>query len=78
MNFAEIQSIIDKHDKIFISSHVNPDGDSLGSAYAMYEYLCGLGKDCMIVNHSPFPEVYNFLNKKNIFKEGLLNMLVRS
>ena len=37
MNFTEIQSIINKHDKIFISSHINPDGDSLGSAYAMYE-----------------------------------------
>jgi len=63
MNFTEIQSIINKHDKIFISSHINPDGDSLGSAYAMYEYLSKLGKDCIIVNHSPIPEVYSFLNK---------------
>jgi phosphoesterase RecJ-like protein len=69
MNFADIQSIIDKHEKIFISSHINPDGDSLGSAYAMYKYLIGLGKDCIIVNHSPFPDIYNFLNKDNIFKE---------
>ena len=69
MNFTEIQSIINKHDKIFISSHINPDGDSLGSAYAMYEYLSKLGKDCIIVNHSPIPEVYSFLNKDNIFQE---------
>ena len=39
MNFNQIKSIIDKHDKIFISSHINPDGDSVGSAYAMYKYL---------------------------------------
>ena len=38
MDFHQIKSIIDKHDKIFISSHINPDGDSLGSAYAMYKY----------------------------------------
>lgn len=69
MNFAEIQSIINNNDKIFISSHINPDGDSLGSAYAMYDYLNKLGKDCIIVNHSPVPEVYNFLNKNNIFHE---------
>ena len=31
MDFHQIKSIIDKHDKIFISSHINPDGDSLGS-----------------------------------------------
>ena len=28
MDFHQIKSIIDKHDKIFISSHINPDGDS--------------------------------------------------
>lgn len=69
MDYNQIQSIINKHDKIFISSHINPDGDSVGSAYAVYNYLDAIGKDCIIVNHSPIPEVYNFLNKDNIFKE---------
>ena len=68
MDFHQIKSIIDRHDKIFISSHINPDGDSLGSAYAMYKYLDSIGKDCIIVNHSPIPEVYNFLNEDNIFQ----------
>ena len=65
MDFHQIKSIIDKHDKIFISSHINPDGDSLGSAYAMYKYLNSIGKDCIIVNHSSIPEVYNFLIRLN-------------
>lgn len=69
MNYKEIESIIAGKDKIFISSHMNPDGDSLGSAYAMYHYLKKLGKDCRIINHSPTPEVYNFLNTDNIFYE---------
>ena len=69
MDFNKIQSIVEKHDKIFISSHINPDGDSLGSAYAMYKFLDSIGKDCIIVNHSPIPEVYNFLNEDNIFQE---------
>ena len=69
MDFHQIKSIIEKHDKIFISSHINPDGDSLGSAYAIYKYLDSIGKDCIIVNHSPIPEVYNFLNEDNIFQE---------
>jgi len=69
MNFNQIKSIIDNHDKIFISSHINPDGDSIGSAYAMYKYLDSIGKDCIIVNHSRIPEVYHFLNKENIFQE---------
>ena len=39
MNYKEIESIIAGKEKIFISSHINPDGDSLGSASAMYHYL---------------------------------------
>ena len=33
MDFHQIQSIIDKHDKIFISSHINPDGASFCLLY---------------------------------------------
>ena len=69
MNFIDIKNIIDKHHKIFITSHINPDGDRMGSAYAMYKYLDALGKDCMIINHSPVPETYHFLNKEKIFSE---------
>jgi phosphoesterase RecJ-like protein len=69
MNYKEIESIIAGKEKIFISSHINPDGDSLGSASAMYHHLKKLGKDCRIINHSPMPEVYNFLNTDNIFYE---------
>ena len=69
MNFIDIKNIIDKHHKIFITSHINPDGDSMGSAYAMYKYLDALGKDCMIINHSPVPETYHFLNEEKIFSE---------
>ena len=50
MDFHQIQSIIDKHDKIFISSHINPDGDSLGSAYAMYKYLDSICKDLSLIH----------------------------
>ena len=39
MDYKKIESIIADKDKIFISSHINPDGDSLGSALAVYHYL---------------------------------------
>jgi len=69
MDFKSISSLILKSNKIFISSHINPDGDSLGSSYAFYHLLTQLGKDCMIINHSPLPKMYNFLNQENIFHE---------
>ena len=69
MDYKKIQSIIAEKNKIFISSHINPDGDSLGSALAVYHYLTKLGKDCRIINHSPVPETYSFLNEDKIFHE---------
>ena len=52
----------------FISTHINPDGDSIGSAFAMYHYLKNLGKDCRIINHSEVPLVYSFLNEKVAYR----------
>jgi len=69
MNYSKIEQIIANNEKIFISTHINPDGDSLGSAFAMYHYLKKLGKDCRIINHSEVPIVYSFLNDKDIFDE---------
>ena len=69
MNYSKIEQIISENEKIFISTHINPDGDSLGSAFAMYHYLKKLGKDCRIINHSEVPLVYSFLNEKEIFNE---------
>ena len=69
MDYKNIESIIAGKDKIFISSHINPDGDSLGSAFAVYHYLKALGKDCRIINHSSLPDMYGFLNNDNIFCE---------
>ena len=66
---TEIIFIISKKKKFFISTHLNPDGDSLGSASSMYYYLKQLGKDCRIINHSDVPKVYSFLNNNNIFEQ---------
>ena len=69
VNYSKIEQIISENEKIFISTHINPDGDSLGSAFAMYYYLKKIGKDCRIINHSEVPLVYSFLNEKEIFNE---------
>ena len=69
VNYSKIEQIISENEKIFISTHINPDGDSLGSAFAMYHYLKKIGKDCRIINHSEVPLIYSFLNEKEIFNE---------
>ena len=48
---------------ILLSSHMGPDGDSLGSQLAFYEYLQSLGKNVWIFNHGHIPHYFhNFKN----------------
>lgn len=45
-----------------LTTHVNPDGDGLGSELALADWLIGQGKTVHILNHSATPEVYLFLD----------------
>jgi len=57
----------DKHDFV-LTTHVNPDGDGIGSEIALAACLRRLGKQATIVNHSPTPAVYDFLDPGNTIR----------
>lgn len=66
-NFKDFISLIKNAKNALIVSHVNPDGDTLGSMIALYEMLnvkFGLSADMLILND--IPEIYKFL--PDIFK----------
>lgn len=42
-------------------THVHPDGDALGSEIGLADYLRGLGREVVIVNHDPVPDGLAFL-----------------
>ncbi len=52
---------LDGADRILISSHVQPDGDAIGSELALGFILRGAGRSFRIVNESPIPDLYGFL-----------------
>jgi len=56
-----IDSLIRGAEYILVSSHNEPDGDSLGSQLAMVRYLSSLGKKAVIVNEGVIPDKYRFL-----------------
>ncbi len=63
---SEIVGRLRQGGQVLISSHVNPDGDSVGSQLAIYE-LCKLCKcDPMIVNHDSVVPRYQFLARHNL------------
>ena len=67
-NWDILKSYIDKHNTILLSTHVNPDGDGLGSEIAFYYYLRDLGKECRIINVSPVPYNYKRIDPDNVIE----------
>lgn len=45
-----------------LTTHVNPDGDGLGSELALAEWLISHGKQVTILNCSPTPAIFRFLD----------------
>jgi phosphoesterase RecJ-like protein len=58
----DVLSIIQSAQRFVLTTHVNPDGDAIGSEVAFAEWLASRGKNVSIINHSPTPAVYQFLD----------------
>jgi len=50
-------------DNYILTTHVNPDGDGLGSEVALRRFFSEKGKTAQIVNPAPIPEMYKFLDQ---------------
>lgn len=51
---------------ILIASHVQPDGDAIGSMVALGVALRSLGKSVTLYNESPIPAIFRFLPSVNL------------
>jgi phosphoesterase RecJ-like protein len=59
---------IEKYDKFIITAHETPDGDALGSEYAMLLALRKLGKTARILNADPAPQKFAFVATSGEFE----------
>src|SRR4030043_1834053 len=57
----EVNKIIHSNNNFLITSHINPDGDSLGSEIALYHYLRRKNKNVLILNGSDCAPRYQYL-----------------
>jgi len=62
-SISEIIGIINKYDSFLITSHINPDGDAIGSQFALKSLLEQKKKRVTVVNAEPVPSAYGFLGK---------------
>ena len=62
INWKLFWDIAAKHRRFILTSHVRPDGDSLGSQLAMAETLEKMGKETLLLNQDPVPPSLAFLD----------------
>jgi phosphoesterase RecJ-like protein len=58
---SEVVELIESKRHFAITSHVRPDGDSVGSSLALRLMLEKLGKDAVVVMRDPIPHAYRSL-----------------
>ena len=64
-DIKEIKRIIDRCTSFIVASHIDPEGDAIGSSLALYFALTNLGKKVCVYNESPLPKILNFLPGSN-------------
>src|SRR5881409_1420123 len=58
---SQVVDLIEKKDRFAITSHLRPDGDSLGSSLGLYWLLRALDKDVEAIMRDPAPHAYQKL-----------------
>ena len=57
----KVIDVLKSKDNFLITSHINPEGDSIGSQLAVHHILKKLGKNAVMVNHDSVPDNLRFL-----------------
>lgn len=60
--WRQVRKIIESYDSFLITTHINPDGDAIGSEIALKAFLEDIGKDVVVVNSSVTPNTLAFLD----------------
>ena len=63
--WSAIRQFIDRHDAFVVTSHINPDGDAIGSEVGLALFLRQVGKKVVVMNSTETPEVLRFLDPQD-------------
>lgn len=70
LNLRKTARYLKKHDNYVILTHASPDGDTLGSAYALYYALNEIGKVACVVCPDIIPQKYDYFARKTDHVDG--------
>ncbi len=61
---AAFHAFVAKYRRFLLTTHINPDGDGLGSEVALALWLRGRGATVHVLNDSPVPDAFAFLARE--------------
>ncbi len=65
LSLRQTARFLKKHDNYIILTHASPDGDTLGSAYALYYALNEIGKAASVICPDVIPQKYDYFVRKS-------------
>ncbi len=68
--FLKIKTLIESNSRFALLSHINTDGDALGSLIGLRHYLVLMGKKVSIFVPGEIPQKYAFLDTENLINQG--------
>lgn len=70
----KLLAFLNKENRFFISTHINPEGDALGSSIALSMALESIGKKTVVYDRDIVPEFYWFLPGHERFRNSTFNL----
>jgi phosphoesterase RecJ-like protein len=68
MILSDIVSRIKNSKKVFLITHINPDGDAIGSMLALGLAIKSIGTDVVVLKNDEIPEKYRFLPGQKLLR----------
>ena len=79
----ELKNLLSAKQNVVITTHVNPDGDAIGSSVALLNFLIKMGHDVSVIVPNDYPDflkwmkndelIINFSNSKNESQDKIKN-----
>ena len=57
----QIKSLLSSKNNIVITTHVNPDGDAIGSSLALYNFLLKMNHSVNVIVPNGYPEFLSWM-----------------
>ncbi|MFH1846248.1 MAG: bifunctional oligoribonuclease/PAP phosphatase NrnA [Candidatus Omnitrophota bacterium] len=70
-DIVKLEELIREKDNFLILTHVNPEGDAVGSQISVYKMLSKMGKTAVMVSNDAVPDNLRFLPETDKIKDGI-------